>query len=234
MDRRCATTISRSGFDGVIPDSEVGRLLGVADRLDTVAGLFAVGETPIGFEGPLRSAPGRPGRGQDRDRQRAGIWISRRRSRPRSSWWKSSRRTTPDDLEQRGHGFRGRPGPPLAHRCGGCVRRHRGRGHGGGVVRSAERAWPAPRRCSAFVKPTVSEASRWPSSGCATSPKTSPTRTVDPALFEQPRSVSSTKPPRSFRAALQDLLPDRRVGRGLSDAWSRWPTCSSVSLSRCW
>jgi glycyl-tRNA synthetase beta chain len=41
------------GFDGSVPESEIGRLLGVADRLDTVAGLFAVGEKPTGSKDPL-------------------------------------------------------------------------------------------------------------------------------------------------------------------------------------
>jgi glycyl-tRNA synthetase beta chain len=42
-----------SGFDGAIPESDLGRLLGVADRLDTVAGLFGVGEIPSGSKDPL-------------------------------------------------------------------------------------------------------------------------------------------------------------------------------------
>lgn len=41
------------GFDGDIPLSTEGRLLGVADRLDTVAGLFAVGERPSGSKDPF-------------------------------------------------------------------------------------------------------------------------------------------------------------------------------------
>ena len=42
-----------SGFDGEIPTSDLGRLLGVADRLDTLAGLFGVGEIPSGSKDPL-------------------------------------------------------------------------------------------------------------------------------------------------------------------------------------
>jgi glycyl-tRNA synthetase beta chain len=42
-----------SGFDGDIPESDLGRLLGVADRLDSIAGLFAVGEMPTGSKDPL-------------------------------------------------------------------------------------------------------------------------------------------------------------------------------------
>jgi glycyl-tRNA synthetase beta chain len=41
------------GFVGPIPGSAIGRLLGVADRLDTVAGLFAVGERPSGSKDPF-------------------------------------------------------------------------------------------------------------------------------------------------------------------------------------
>jgi glycyl-tRNA synthetase beta chain len=41
------------GFEGASPESEIGRLLGVADRLDTVAGLFAVGERPSGSKDPF-------------------------------------------------------------------------------------------------------------------------------------------------------------------------------------
>ncbi|MCU0232469.1 MAG: glycine--tRNA ligase subunit beta [Thermoanaerobaculales bacterium] len=41
------------GFDGAVPESELGRLLGLADRLDTVAGLFAVGERPSGSKDPF-------------------------------------------------------------------------------------------------------------------------------------------------------------------------------------
>ncbi len=42
-----------SGFDGEIPRSDLGRLLGVADRVDTIAGLFGVGEIPSGSKDPL-------------------------------------------------------------------------------------------------------------------------------------------------------------------------------------
>jgi glycyl-tRNA synthetase beta chain len=41
------------GFDGVVPESEIGKLLGIADRLDTVGGLFAVGERPSGSKDPF-------------------------------------------------------------------------------------------------------------------------------------------------------------------------------------
>ena len=40
------------GFEGEIPASDIGRLLGVADRLDTLAGLFGVGELPSGSRDP--------------------------------------------------------------------------------------------------------------------------------------------------------------------------------------
>jgi glycyl-tRNA synthetase beta chain len=42
-----------SGFDGEIPSSDLGRVLGVADRLDTLVGLFAVGEIPKGSGDPF-------------------------------------------------------------------------------------------------------------------------------------------------------------------------------------
>ena len=41
------------GFDGTSPESEIGCLLGIADRLDTVAGLFVVGERPSGSKDPF-------------------------------------------------------------------------------------------------------------------------------------------------------------------------------------
>jgi glycyl-tRNA synthetase beta chain len=41
------------GFDGPVPKSVTGKLLAVADRLDTVAGLFAVGEKPTGSKDPF-------------------------------------------------------------------------------------------------------------------------------------------------------------------------------------
>jgi glycyl-tRNA synthetase beta chain len=41
------------GFEGALPQSVTGKLLGVADRLDTVAGLFAVGERPSGSKDPF-------------------------------------------------------------------------------------------------------------------------------------------------------------------------------------
>jgi glycyl-tRNA synthetase beta chain len=41
------------GFEGALPDSDIGKILGVADRLDTVAGLFAVGERPSGSKDPF-------------------------------------------------------------------------------------------------------------------------------------------------------------------------------------
>jgi glycyl-tRNA synthetase beta chain len=40
------------GFDGEIPESALGRLIGAADRLDTLAGLFGVGEVPSGSRDP--------------------------------------------------------------------------------------------------------------------------------------------------------------------------------------
>jgi glycyl-tRNA synthetase beta chain len=40
------------GFEGEIPASEMGRLIGAADRLDSLAGLFAVGENPTGSRDP--------------------------------------------------------------------------------------------------------------------------------------------------------------------------------------
>ena len=42
-----------TGFDGEIPASDTGRLLGLADRLDTIAGLFGVGEIPKGSGDPF-------------------------------------------------------------------------------------------------------------------------------------------------------------------------------------
>jgi glycyl-tRNA synthetase beta chain len=41
------------GFDGDKPASELGRVLGAADRLDTIAALYAVGEKPTGSRDPL-------------------------------------------------------------------------------------------------------------------------------------------------------------------------------------
>jgi glycyl-tRNA synthetase beta chain len=41
------------GFEGELPTSDLGKLIGVADRLDTVAGLFAVGEIPSGSKDPF-------------------------------------------------------------------------------------------------------------------------------------------------------------------------------------
>jgi len=41
------------GFEGRLPGSAEGRLVGVADRMDTLAGLFAVGEQPTGSRDPF-------------------------------------------------------------------------------------------------------------------------------------------------------------------------------------
>ena len=43
---------SPQGFEGPIPASDIGRLVGAADRLDTLAGLFGVGELPSGSRDP--------------------------------------------------------------------------------------------------------------------------------------------------------------------------------------
>jgi glycyl-tRNA synthetase beta chain len=43
---------SPQGFDGEIPASDIGRLVGAADRLDTLAGLFGAGELPSGSRDP--------------------------------------------------------------------------------------------------------------------------------------------------------------------------------------
>ncbi len=42
-----------SGFDGPVPVSLEGKLVGAADRLDTLAALFAVGEKPTGSKDPF-------------------------------------------------------------------------------------------------------------------------------------------------------------------------------------
>ncbi len=42
-----------SGLDGAVPRGKLGALLGVADRLDTLAGLFGVGEVPTGSKDPF-------------------------------------------------------------------------------------------------------------------------------------------------------------------------------------
>ena len=42
-----------TGFEGELPASEIGRIVGVADRLDTLTGLFAVGEVPTGSRDPF-------------------------------------------------------------------------------------------------------------------------------------------------------------------------------------
>ncbi|NOZ78834.1 MAG: glycine--tRNA ligase subunit beta [Acidobacteria bacterium] len=41
------------GFEGEIPASDLGRLVGAADRMDSVASLFAVGEVPTGSKDPF-------------------------------------------------------------------------------------------------------------------------------------------------------------------------------------
>jgi len=41
------------GFEGPIPASGLGRVVAAADRLDTIAGLFAVGEIPTGSRDPF-------------------------------------------------------------------------------------------------------------------------------------------------------------------------------------
>jgi len=41
------------GFEGEIPSSDLGCILGLADRMDSIAGLFAVGEKPTGSRDPL-------------------------------------------------------------------------------------------------------------------------------------------------------------------------------------
>ncbi len=40
------------GFEGDMPRSKTGRLVGAADRLDTLAGLFGAGEIPSGSRDP--------------------------------------------------------------------------------------------------------------------------------------------------------------------------------------
>ena len=130
------------GFDGTSPESEIGRLLGVADRLDTVAGLFAVGERPSGSKDPFglrRAAQGavkiviESGWDLDLDSgdrsggQTGGGALDRRSRRSRG----------------RGDRLRGRPGPPLVDGRGGCFGRYSRCGHGGGLVQPAERRGPS-------------------------------------------------------------------------------------------
>ncbi len=41
------------GFEGPVPASDLGRLIGAADRMDSVASLFAAGEVPTGSKDPF-------------------------------------------------------------------------------------------------------------------------------------------------------------------------------------
>ena len=44
-----------------LPETDTGMVLALADKLDTLTGIFAIGKGPTGDKDPLRLAPRRPG-----------------------------------------------------------------------------------------------------------------------------------------------------------------------------
>ena len=68
-----------------IPRGRAGQVVGLADRLDTLVGIFGLGLIPTGTQGPLRPAPRRPGGGAHRARRGVCRSTSRKWSprRPR-------------------------------------------------------------------------------------------------------------------------------------------------------
>ena len=197
------------GFDGVVPTSELGRLLGVADRLDTVAGLFAVGERPSGSKDPFglrRAAQGAVkiviDSGWDLDFEAAitaAVKLVKQYSEDGA-----------DDLEQAVTDF-------VADR----VRRWLTDVVGvSGDTADAVMAvgWfnlpNAVARAGALQR--VREADSFRSLALAFKrvrniTADQPDGDVDPTLFEQAEERELYEATQVFRAALQDLLPDRRV-----------------------
>ncbi len=197
------------GFDGVVPTSELGRLLGVADRLDTVAGLFAVGERPSGSKDPFglrRAAQGAVkiviDSGWDLDFEAAitaAVKLVKQYSEDGA-----------DDLEQAVTDF-------VADR----VRRWLTDVVGvSGDTADAVMAvgWfnlpNAVARAGALQR--VREADSFRSLALAFKrvrniTADQPDGDVDPALFEQAEERELYEATQVFRAALQELLPDRRV-----------------------
>ncbi len=197
------------GFDGVVPTSELGRLLGVADRLDTVAGLFAVGERPSGSKDPFglrRAAQGAVkiviDSGWDLDFEAAitaAVKLVKQYSEDGA-----------DDLEQAVTDF-------VADR----VRRWLTDVVGvSGDTADAVMAvgWfnlpNAVARAGALQH--VREADSFRSLALAFKrvrniTADQPDGDVDPALFEQAEERELYEATQVFRAAIQELLPDRRV-----------------------
>ncbi|MDX2438831.1 MAG: glycine--tRNA ligase subunit beta [Acidobacteriota bacterium] len=197
------------GFEGVVPTSELGRLLGVADRLDTVAGLFAVGERPSGSKDPFglrRAAQGAVkiviDSGWDLDLEAAitaAVNLVEQYSEDGA-----------DDLEQAVTDF-------VADR----VRRWLT-----DVVSVSGDTADAVMAVGWFNLPNtvaragalqrVREADSFRSLALAFKrvrniTADQPDGDVDPALFEQAEERELYEATQVFRAALQELLPDRRV-----------------------
>ena len=69
----------------------------LADKLDTIVGLFAAGEKPTGSRDPVRPAPGGAGRGEDPDRRCRVTGVARQRPSARRA-----RRSRPYERTRRG------------------------------------------------------------------------------------------------------------------------------------
>jgi glycyl-tRNA synthetase beta chain len=198
------------GFDGAIPESEIGRLLGLADRLETVSGLFAVGERPSGSKDPFglrRAAQGAvkividSGWGLDLEAAiAAAVGLVKEFSKDDA-----------EDLEIAVTDF-------VADRVRRWLMDVVGvSGDTAGAVMAV--GWSdlpnAVARADALQR--VREVDSFRSLALAFKrvrniTEDQPDAEVDPALFEQPEERELHDATEAFRAALRDLLPERRVG----------------------
>ena len=60
-----------------LPSTATGRAVALADRLDTLVGIFGLGQSPTGDKDPFRPAPGCRGRPPDPDRGPSGARLGR-------------------------------------------------------------------------------------------------------------------------------------------------------------
>ncbi len=197
------------GFDGVVPTSELGRLLGVADRLDTVAGLFAVGERPSGSKDPFglrRAAQGAVkiviDSGWDLDFEAAitaAVKLVKQYSEDGA-----------DDLEQAVTDF-------VADRVRRWLTDVVGVSGDTADAVMAVGWFNLPNTVArAGALQHVREADSFRSLALAFKrvrniTADQPDGDVDPALFEQAEERELYEATQVFRAAIQELLPDRRV-----------------------
>ncbi len=221
----------RFSGDG-LPASAVGKVVAMADKLDTICGLFAIGQGPTGSSDPVRAAP-RGHRHRVHPVRAPGRVAAFRHRRGAGALCRSGHRVRPGGRARRGGGLLRDAHEGHAARRGPFPRRHRrraGRGRGG---------------------------ARWSWSGaCARWRPRAPTRATRSTTWRPPTRVRTTWPTRRWARRWTRRCwgrpnatwpapwkwPTRRAARRLRPTttrapWRPWRPCaapSTASSRTCW